>query len=68
MGAVAFVEEENAPAKARRSSAEHDPDIADLFNIELWTEIAGTRIGPGNYRPQRGGLFGRFEAEVTKSS
>ena len=48
--------------------AEHDPDVADLFNIKLWAEIAGARIGLGDYRPQRGGLFGRFEAEVTKSS
>ena len=48
--------------------AEHDPDVADLFNIKLWAEIAGSRIGLGDYRPQRGGLFGRFEAEVTKSS
>ena len=48
--------------------AEHDPDVADLFNIKLWAEIAGTRIGLGDYRPQRGGLFGRFEAEVTKRS
>ena len=45
--------------------AEHDSDIADLFNIKLWAEIAGARIGLGDYRPQRGGLFGRFEAEVT---
>lgn len=33
-------------------SAEHDP------------EIAGNRIGLGDYRPQRGGLLGRFEAKV----
>ena len=46
-------------------SAEHDPDVANLFNIRLWAEIAGTRIGLGDYRPQRGGLFGRFEARVT---
>ena len=48
--------------------AEHDPDVADLFNIELWADIAGARIGLGDYRPQRGGLFGRFKAEVVKSS
>ena len=38
--------------------------MADLFNIAQWAEIAGSRIGLGDYRPQRGGLFGRFEAKV----
>ena len=46
--------------------AEHDPDVADLFHIAQWAEIAGARIGLCDYRPQRGGLFGRFEAEVTQ--
>ena len=45
-------------------TAEHDPAVADLFNIGQWAEIAGTRIGLDDYRPQRGGLFGRFEARV----
>ena len=47
-------------------TAEHDPEVANLFNIRLWAEIAGARIGLGDYRPQRGGLFGRFEAKVTE--
>ena len=46
-------------------AAEHDPEVADLFHIRQWAEIAGSRIGLGDYRPQRGGLFGRFEAKVT---
>ena len=44
--------------------AEHDPEAADLFNIRLRAEIVGARIGLGDYRPQRGGLFGRFEAKT----
>ena len=56
------------PVWSLKVEAEHDPDVADFFNIKLWAEIAGTRIGLGDYRPQRGGLFGRFEAEVTKRS
>ena len=48
-------------------TAEHDLEVANLFNIRLWAEIAGARIGLGYYRPQRGGLFGRFEAKVTDS-
>lgn len=48
-------------------TAEHDPDVADLFHIRQWTEIAGSRIGLGDYRPQKGGLFGRFAAKITES-
>ena len=48
-------------------AAEHDREVADLFNIRQWAEIAGTRIGLGDYRPQRGGLFGRFEAKITEA-
>ena len=46
-------------------TAEHDPDVADIFHIRQWAEIAGARIGLGDYRPQRGGLFGRFGATIT---
>ena len=56
------------PAWSLEITAEHDADVADLFNIRQWAEIAGTRIGLGDYRPQRGGLFGRFEARVTDRS
>ena len=54
------------PAWTLRIAAEHDPEVADLFHIRQWTEIAGSRIGLGDYRPQRGGLFGRFEAKVSE--
>ena len=53
------------PAWSLEVTAEHDPEVADLFHIRQWAEIAGTRIGLGDYRPQRGGLFGRFEAKIT---
>ena len=46
-------------------TAEHDPEVANLFHIRQWAEIAGARIGLGDYRPQRGGLFGRFESKIT---
>ena len=52
------------PAWSLTADAEHDPEVADLFHIRQWVEIAGSRIGLGDYRPQRGGLFGRFEAKV----
>ena len=44
--------------------ADHDPEVADLFHIQQWAMIAGARIGLGDYRPQKGGLFGRFDATV----
>ena len=44
--------------------AEHDPEVADVFQISRWAEIAGRHIGLCDYRPQRGGLFGRFDAQV----
>ena len=53
------------PVWSLEVTAEHDREVADLFNIRQWAEIAGTRIGLGDYRPQRGGLFGRFEAKIT---
>ena len=56
------------PAWQLSIAAEHDPAVADLFNIGQWAEIAGARIGLGDYRPQRGGLFGRFEARVANRS
>lgn len=52
------------PAWSLTVTAEHDPEVADLFHIRQWAVIAGARIGLGDYRPQRGGLFGRFEATV----
>ena len=56
------------PNWSLRVTAEHDPEVADLFNISQWAEIAGSRIGLGDYRPQRGGLFGRFEARIADRS
>lgn len=51
------------PAWSLAISAEHDPDVADIFNSRRWADIAGAGIGLGDDRPQRGGLFGRFESE-----
>ena len=54
------------PERSLGIAAEHDPELADLFHIRQWTEIAGSRLGLGDFRPQRGGLFGRFEAKVSE--
>ena len=47
------------PEGSLEIAAERDPDVADIFNIRRWAEIAGTRIRLGDSRPRRGGLFGR---------
>ena len=52
------------PGRSLKIAVEHDPDVADIFHIRQWSEIAGARIGLCDFRPQRGGLFGRFEATI----
>ena len=41
-----------------------DTEYADIFNLEEWVAIAGRQIGIGDYRPQKGGLFGTFEGTI----
>ena len=36
----------------------------DEFHVEQWLVIAGRQIGLGDYRPQKGGLFGQFNATI----
>ena len=36
----------------------------DEFHVEQWLQIAGRSIGLGDYRPQKGGLFGLFNATI----
>ena len=35
----------------------------DIGHLEVWLKIAGANIGLGDFRPQKGGVFGRFEHE-----
>lgn len=46
-------------------TGEHNPEVADLFNIRRRAEIAGNRIGVGDYRRRRGG---RFEAQASEQA
>ena len=38
-----------------------DDELVDGRQLRTWVEIAGQRIGLGDWRPQRSGHYGRFE-------
>ena len=40
-----------------------DPDLVDAAKLETWLDIAGQRIGLGDWRPEKSGAFGRFAVE-----
>ena len=40
-----------------------DPEIVEKTNLIQWLDIAGRRIGLGDWRPQKSGTFGRFSLE-----
>ncbi len=46
---------------------EYDPDFITAEQIGEVMDIAGRRVGVGDYRPQKGGPFGRFTAELISS-
>jgi hypothetical protein len=37
-----------------------DPELIDLSRLETWLNVAGRRIGLGDWRPQKSGQYGRF--------
>lgn len=41
-----------------------DDELVDKDQLEAWLDIAGRRIGLGDWRPEKSGTYGRFEAEV----
>ena len=42
---------------------EVDPSLVDREHLETWLDIGGRRIGLGDWRPEKSGKYGRFEAE-----
>jgi len=40
---------------------ERDEDLIDLQQLASWIQVAGRRIGVGDWRPQKSGHYGRFE-------
>ena len=41
-----------------------DDELVDQPKLESWLDIGGRRIGIGDWRPERSGVFGRFTPEV----
>ena len=40
---------------------EVDPELVDAEQLDSWLDIAGRRIGLGDWRPTKSGHYGRFE-------
>ena len=46
---------------------EVDEELVDLEQLQIWLDIAGRRIGLGDWRPTCSGDYGRFETVSVKS-
>ena len=44
-----------------------DPDLIQQEHIETWLDIAGRRMGLGDWRPAKSGQYGRFVLESIKT-
>ena len=44
-----------------RFRVEVDDELVDKGQLERWLDIAGRRIGLGDWRPEKSGHYGRFE-------
>lgn len=44
-------------------TVEVDPELVDKDQLDAWLDIAGRRVGLGDWRPEKSGHYGRFEVE-----
>lgn len=42
---------------------EVDPELVDETQLKTWLDIASRRMGIGDWRPNKGGSYGRFSIE-----
>ena len=40
---------------------EYDPELVDKDQLWRWLNLAGRRVGVGDWRPEKSGHYGRFE-------
>jgi len=45
------------------ATIETDDDLVDQERLSAWLDVAGRRIGLGDWRPEKSGVFGRFSVE-----
>ena len=43
--------------------ADVDPELVDSDQLTAWLATGGRRVGLGDWRPQKSGLYGRFDVE-----
>lgn len=46
---------------------EADDELVDENQLEAWLDIAGRRIGLGDWRPEKSGIYGRFQMEAIEA-
>lgn len=54
------------PRWATQVTFEFDPDFLSSEHLLALLNIGGHSVGVGDYRPQKGGPFGRFEASIAE--
>ena len=42
-----------------------DPELVDESQLDRWLDIAGRRVGLGDWRPEKSGHYGRFTHTIT---
>ena len=48
-------------------TVECDDELVDREQLDAWLDIAGRRIGLGDWRPTKSGHYGRFETEAIEA-
>ena len=43
--------------------ADVDPELVDQDKLQAWLAVGGRRVGLGDWRPEKSGLYGRFDVE-----
>ena len=50
-----------------RFIVEVDQELVDKAQLSAWLDIAGRRIGLGDWRPEKSGHYGRFQLEAIET-